>query len=282
MANPDQVLEKPTYRDWIDTQEYRGDELAAALEWNLSMGLDFSIPGINWDDPLFQIPEDLLNKIHTLPHAPVIEDITTREYGGAGAFDAFMESFHNHLDIEFKAKRITGADYANAWVSGFQTCLAQAVQFVLNKDKVFWELLLQNLAAITAMIAILKAKVELALLQAQFHTTRATYCLTKLKLSTEDAAFSNAMENMEAARAQTLDNRLSDGSVVRGAIGKQKDLYDQQITSFKRNDENKHIEQLVQLWVAEKTVDEGVLVPDAGTNPNISSALSQARNNLNL
>ena len=278
-----QELQKPNFNnDWITTQDYEGDKLAAQLEWNLSKGLDFSIPDIDWNDKMFQIPEDLINATQNTPKAPTIEDITVRKYGGTGIFDAFMESFHNHLDYEFSLGRITGAEYATTWCQLTGMALQQAVAFALQKDKVYWDLLLGNINALTGLINLATARVQLAVAQAQVHINRANYCLTKLKLATEDADFVYSIENMEAARAQTADRRLTDGATVEGSVGKQKDLIDEQITSFKRNAETKVVELYTNAWVAQKTVDEGLLAPSEFQNSGVDGVLSQLRENVGL
>lgn len=275
-------LTKPTYDDWIETQDHRGDELAAALEWNLTKGLDFSIPDVDWDDDLFKIPQELIDALHQAPSKPKLEDITIRQYGGTGIFDAFMESFHNHLDVEFKLGRITGAEYATAWVSYTTVGITQAVQFAINRDKAYWDAILAQLNGINQLIGLNTAKVQLAIAQAQAHTNRVNYALTKLKLSTEDATFSNMVETVEATRAQTLDTRLSDNATVEGAIGKQKDLYDEQITSYKRNAELKVAQLWSDAWVAQKTIDEGLLAPAQYQNESVNTILTELRSKVGL
>lgn len=267
---------------WIKTQEYEGDRLATQLEWNLSQGLDFSIPDVDWNDKLYQIPQDLINALQNRPDPPTIEDITIRKYGGTGIFDAFMESFHNHLEHEYELGRITGAEYATVWTQLTGLAMQQAVAFALQKDKAWWEVLLLNIQALTGLINLAAARVQLAIAQAQVHINRANYCLTKLKLASEDANFAYNMENMEAARAQTCDRRLMDSATVEGAVGKQKDLIDEQITSFKRNAETKLVELYTNAWVSQKTVDEGLLAPSEFQNSGVDRVLSALRTNLNL
>lgn len=278
-------LTKPTYSDWIDTQEYRGDKLGEALEWNLSKEIDFTLDDVDWD-VVDDIPPWLLELLNKEPEIPTIEDITIRQYGGTGIFDAFMESFHNHLDVEYQNNRITGAEYATTWVQLVSIAIQQAVSFAIERCRLYWDIVgaivncwtgLMNL-----MIAKLQAQVQYVTAKAQLHNLRVQYCLVKLQLATEDANYSNTMESVEQTRAQTQDSRLSDGRTVVGYVGKQKDLLTQQIASFKRNDEVKHLEQLVNIWIAEKTVDEGILVPEAAQNSLISSALESARDNLGI
>lgn len=340
----------------------------------LDFDIDLDYPELTED---LEFPDWLYDLLRQPPELPDVEDVTVRQYGGSGAFDAFMESFHNHLQVEYDLGRITGAEYATTWVQLVSIAIQQACSFVIERAKLRWDLiktvvdcwvavlnfkmsLLQfkmtileaqlkvlelNLrrvaqklelqfkcistklsyqiklaedkveaktqlvttklssqidlakskvsseiqiatAIINARANILTAKYQALLnywsTRASVYSIRAQYCLTKLQLATEDAKFAYTLENMENARANTSDTRLTDGETVVGYIGKQKDMYTQQITSFKRNDEQKYIEQLVNLWVAEKTVDEGIEVPEAGINDNISSAMEALRSNLNI
>ena len=88
-------------------------------------------------------------------------------------------------------------------------------------------------------------------------------------------------EQIEAARAQTLDTR-SVGLPVSGAIGKQKELHSQQITSYKRDAELKAARPFIDAWITMKTVDEGLLPPTNFTNTSLDQILGtlKARNEL--
>lgn len=88
-------------------------------------------------------------------------------------------------------------------------------------------------------------------------------------------------EQGEAERAKTLDTR-SDGSTVEGSVGKQKDLYDQQIDSFIKDAQHKVAKMYLDVWITQKTLDEGTNVPTEITNPNIGAVIQNTRNNNNL
>lgn len=60
-------------------------------------------------------------------------------------------------------------------------------------------------------------------------------------------------------RAQT-DVR-TDGSTVTGAVGKQKDLYSQQITSYQRNSELSAARVFSDAWITQKTIGRGFVAP---------------------
>lgn len=88
-------------------------------------------------------------------------------------------------------------------------------------------------------------------------------------------------EQVEAARAQTLDTR-TDGNAVVGSLGKQKDLYTQQITSYQRRSEMDAAKFWVDAWTVQKSIDEGLTPPTNFTNANVDTVLSKIRVNNNL
>ena len=89
------------------------------------------------------------------------------------------------------------------------------------------------------------------------------------------------VEQTEVQRAQTLDTR-SDGSTVVGAVGKQKDLYSQQIKSYQRDSELKAAKLFADAWTVQKTVDEGFVAPANFQNPSLDSVLGHIKTNNNL
>lgn len=88
-------------------------------------------------------------------------------------------------------------------------------------------------------------------------------------------------EQAEVQRAQTLDTR-SNAAPVTGLVGKQKDLYSQQITSYKRDAETKAVKMFTDAWITQKTIDEGLLAPTQFTNTEINEVLANLRTNLSI
>jgi hypothetical protein len=88
-------------------------------------------------------------------------------------------------------------------------------------------------------------------------------------------------EQTEAERAKTLDTR-TDGSTVEGSVGKQKDLYDQQIDSFVKDAQHKAAKMYLDGWITQKTLDEGLLAPTQLTNNEINAVIASVRTNNNL
>lgn len=88
-------------------------------------------------------------------------------------------------------------------------------------------------------------------------------------------------EQTESQAAQTLDQR-SDGLAVKGAIGKQKELQDQQITSYKRDVEIKTARMYLDSWITQKTMDEGLTAPVQFTNATVDQVFGKLKTNTQL
>lgn len=88
-------------------------------------------------------------------------------------------------------------------------------------------------------------------------------------------------EQKEVQRAQTLDIR-EDGQFVSGSLGKQKQLYSQQISSYQRSSEINAAKLFTDAWISHKAVDEGIDTPGSFNAANISQVLSSVKNNNGL
>ena len=79
-------------------------------------------------------------------------------------------------------------------------------------------------------------------------------------------------EQREAERSKTLDTRV-DGTTIVGSVGKQKDLYTQQIDSFIKDAKYKTTKMYLDGWITQKTLDEGLTAPSELTNAEINEVL---------
>lgn len=275
---------------------YGADTEALQMMAALTAGLSFTIPNPDLSGPGYDIPggdtNPLFDEIPKLTNA----DLTTRVVGGAGSFDAIMDGFKAHLEIERDKGRITGAEYTKAYTTLTEAAMGNGVSFLLGRDQAYWQALTAQLQAITARVALAVAKTQLVAMQYDALTKKAEYALTAAKLATESVGYGVAKYNLdntlpqqkallseqtEAARAQTLNTR-TDGSTVTGSIGKQKDLYTQQITSYQRDSENKAAKFFLDGWVTQKTMDEGLVAPTALQNASVDTVLNRIKLNNNL
>lgn len=262
----------------------------------LTKGDDFTLPDIDMSGPEWDIPGGDDSPIFGAITKVTNESLTTREVGGSGTFDALMESAHNHLKAEFKANRITGGEYTKAYIAMMESCMSNAVQFLLGRDQAYWAAALAQIQAVTARVTLATSKAQFVLAKIQALSAKSEYALTKLKIATESETYCAALfnadqmlpqqlklltEQTEAQRAQTLDTR-SDGATVTGSVGKQKELYSQQITSYQRDAEVKASKLFTDAWITQKTIDEGLNPPNGFTNASIDTILTKLKSNNGL
>lgn len=225
------------------------DVNAKTLLESLTTNLDFSVPKVDFNDPAFQIPEDLADALQKVPESLTLDLLTECKLDGAGAFDKIMTSLKLHLQQEYEEQRITGAEYAKVYVAMMQYALQYAVQFLLGKDNAYYTALNTQAQALTANLDAYTAKVRLAIAQSQAHLSKAQYANEVLKLSTVDKQTDLIMaqtasqkqqkellvEQTEQAHAQVSDTRIDGTTPVQGYTGNQNKLLQQQVKSFKND-----------------------------------------------
>lgn len=266
-----------------------GEVVAKEIRDFLTADLNINLPVIDWNDPIWQLPIDENSDI--FKNIPKILSTDLTNGCGEGVFDLLMKGFKFHLEQEYKAQRITGAEYTKAYIALTESAMSNATQFLLQKDQAFWQAAVAQLQAFAALVGTQTAKAEYVRVLLEAQTAGANYALTSLKLSNEDMAFGTAKYNLanilpqqyklvqeqtEVQRAQTQDTR-TDGSPIDGVLGKQRDLYDQQIDSYQEDSQLKAARLFADAWTVQKTVDEGLEPPDGFTNAQVQKALAKVQ-----
>lgn len=280
-----------------------GADIAAnAILPSILDGKSFPITTVDLDDPIYALPSvsgPLALPVEKLSN----NDITERVAGGEGVFDTFMAGVDAHLSREYDKGRITGAEYSKVYVALTEAAMANTVQFLTTREQGYWQAQTAKFqaqametATVTSRVQLATAKAQLQALSYEALNNEATYALSKMKLASEDVAYGTAKfqydnilpsqwelvkEQIEIARAQTTDTR-KDGSVIVGSVGKQKDLYSQQITAYQRDSEVKAAKQFTDAWIAQKTIDEGLLAPSGFQNASIDEILTALKTNNGL
>lgn len=225
--------------------DIRSKELLSSV----TEGLDFNIPNVDFDDSAFDIPDSLANALQNTPEQLTIDTLTECVVDGNGCFDKVMTALKAHLNLEYEAGRITGAEYTKAYIASMQGALQFSVQYLLGKDNAFFQALGTQASALRANIDAYTAKVQLAIAQAQAHQMKAQYATTVLQLSAteEQKELVEAqtevqkqqkgllLEQTEQAHAQVSDTRLDGSSPVSGYTGNQNKLLKQQVEAFKHD-----------------------------------------------
>jgi hypothetical protein len=269
-----------------------------------------TIPPLDLTGNVFKIPSDTTSAAYQQIAPLANADMTSGSIDGVGTFDVLMQGMKAQLREEFDKGRITGAEYTKAYTSLVQTTMQFAVQYLLGRDQAYWQSVLAQTQAVTARVALEQAKIQAFTAQVEARNAAATLALTKAKLGTEDAQFGQlkyqidtmlpaqlnqvttqtqvtakqvtlVAEQTEAQRAQTLDVR-TDGQTVAGSTGMQKQLYTQQITSYKRDAEVKAAKLFTDPWITMKTIDEGLTPPNGFTNASIDTILTALKTNNSL
>ena len=263
-----------------------------AIELRDALGESFALPSVNLSDAAFQIP-DLTGTEYALPAAATIEDYTTGAVGGSGYFDKMMSSTKAHLEEQFTKGRITAAEYTKAYIELTTAAMSTATTLLTQKDQARWQtILLQNQAkraaieAATAAVNLETAKAQLVAAHHQANAMKAQHVLNLVQAAGESAKYDVAIaqldlvkEQTESQRAQTLNTRTDGTTAVAGMLGKQKDLYQQQITSYQRDAEQKAAKMWLDSWSLQKSLDEGLAPPTELTNTTLNTVLAKIRTN---
>lgn len=192
----------------------------------LTTGLDFSIPNVDFDDKAFKIPDSLLDALQKVPEPLTIGLLTERKIDGDGAFDAVMTALKSHLKLEYDEGRITGAEYSKAYIAMLQSALQFAVQYLISRDNAYYQALGAQTQALISSINVYKAKVELAIAQAQAHQNKAEYANRVLGLGAVEkqtlltnAQTSKTTEEVKLVTSQTArtdqDTKLTTANIAK-------------------------------------------------------------------
>ena len=277
--------------------ETRSKEILSSL----TEGLDFTIPNIDFNDKAFEIPQALIDALQKVPEPLTTALLTERVVDGNGTFDAIMTAMKEHLKIEYNEGRITGAEYTKAYIAMLQSALQFAVQYLLGRDNAYFQAIGAQTQALTNSINIYKAKVELAIAQAQAHQNKAEYANKVCSLGSIDKQVTLVesqtgkvneetklvgaqtlvqtqqekllVEQTEAAHSQTSDTKL-DNSPVSGSIGKQAALIQAQ-TEVQKQQKELLVEQTEQAHAQVSDTQLDGTTPVTGYTGNQNSLLKQ-------
>lgn len=296
-----------------DPHSCGADDQAQAIYDKLVDEGDFEFPDIDLSGDDFDFPDPEDNPLYDQVSPLSLDQLTDRTVGGEGVFDAMMDVTHIHLRKEFEQQRISGREYADVYTASIQSAMSQAVSFLLGKDQAYWQAVVAQsqarraeVEAVTARIQLENTKLEFYTLKANAKSAIADYALKKMQLSILDAEYcikqlqiqglekDNTIkdynidhmlpsqkklvdEQMESARGQTMNTRSDGSTIIAGMLGKQKDLYTQQITSYQRDAEVKAAKMFLDAWVTQKTLDEDLLPPTAFQMASIETVMQRVK-----
>lgn len=260
------------------------------------LGQEFNIPALDLNDAAYQLPVSAGNPAYATVTRPAVNELTSGTIAGTGAFDEIMGALKEHLIEEYQKGRITGDQYTKAYIELVSVALNAGMQFVISGDQAYWQNLLlaqqartAEVQLVTARVGLATAKAQYAGAQAQAEILEAQYVQAVLGTANEDARYNVTTaqlelvkEQTESARAQTLNTRSDGTTAVAGVLGKQKDLYTQQIDSFQKDAAYKVGKIFTDSWLTQKTIDEGLTPPTELTNTTVNTVLNRLRTSVAL
>ena len=274
-----------------DVVEVRAVEIFAALD------APFALPAVDLRDPRYQIPDMAGNDLYGAIDRIEIGDLTSGQVDGTGHFDILMSSQKAHLKEQFDKGRISGDQYAKAYVELTTLAMSTGLQVLLGKESTYWGALLlreqgrrAQLDAVTAAVMLEVTKAQLAMAVYQAQTAEAQYALTKLQLAAEDAKYelthkqiellgeqiALTKEQAEVQHAQHSDTKIT-GATVGGNLLRQRELLEGQKEAFTRDSDFRLTKMYLDAWITQKTITEELTAPPQLTNAEIDAVLSKAR-----
>ena len=199
----------------------------------------------------------------SLPLVSVLDPllITDGTLAGNGIFDTWMRALSAHLKREYAEQRITGDEYAKAYIALMNNLLNAAVGF-LTQD-------------VQLAMAQEKLKYELQLLDAQVKIADKEIAIKEKQVALAEA-------QLKAAEAQYKDT--VDGQPIGGVLGRQMKVYDAQAKGFKDNALQATAKIMVDTWNIRRQTDEGLPITSDSKlyDGNIGNAISEMFNSVNI
>ena len=172
------------------------DTLAGNLFTNLVAGENFDLPATDLTGAEYQVPSTTGNDLYSAIPDLTLAEVTDRTLNGTGVFDGLMEVLNLHLESQYEAGRISGKEFAQAYVEMTTMAMQSAMQFVMGKENAKWTAALTQQQARAAEIAVVTERTNLAAMKAKMRTQEiearlaaSNFALAKMKLSTEDAQY---------------------------------------------------------------------------------------------
>ena len=169
------------------------DNLSQDLLGSFSLDNDFTLDRTDLDQSALLVPDENNNPNFTTIEPVTLDQLTSEDPDGAGAFDVIMRSLAAHLRLEYQEGRLTGAEYTKAYIALVQQGLGAALQFVLNKDQAYWQAQGAQKSAQAAEISVRTSRVG--------HETAREQALTALLVTEQQrAAYAGSVLNLEQIR----------------------------------------------------------------------------------
>ena len=180
-----------------------------------------------------------------------VDGINTHTWQGTAIFDVLVRMVNENLKIQYDEGRIKATDYAEAYIAGLQTCITEAMKYIMQKDSldadVQVKLAQKDIADEEAKLKaaqILTEQEEARLKAAQ---ANAIPLQTAKEIDLKQAQINTANEDkrLKAAQADSYPAQAAADLAVKTA---QVELYNKQKAGFDDNRRQKLFEATVNSW----------------------------------
>lgn len=256
------------------------------------------------DIPLFDVNDvDLKMPVTLTRHSEMYKDVVKPSIDQLmdqdGIFAKMYAGMAEQLQKEYKASRITGAEYSKAYVNLMTAVLQGSMTFLFQSEQSFWTSQSAQIQAITARVAFEGERAATVQRNIDARTAKVANATAKLGLATADAQYCTAQYNLssmlpaqldvlqaqeklvteqhEVQRAQTMDTRSDGFTPVSGVLGRQKLLYEEQIAAYEKDSKMKAAKLFTDAWAVMKTMDDALVPPTGFTNASIDTILTSIK-----
>ena len=211
--------------------------------------------------------------------------VTDGTLAGNGIFDTWMRTLGAHLKREYAEQRITGDEYAKAYIALMNNLLNAAVGFLtqdaqlaMSQEQMRHDItisdaqLLMAQTKLTHDIEITDAQLTMAqtklghetqLLDAQVGHLSAQVSLANKELTLKDKELALKDKQVVLAEAQIKAAQVQyqdtiDGKAIGGVLGKQMKVYDAQAKGFKDNALQAATKIMVDTWNIRRQTEESL------------------------
>ena len=180
---------------------------ANSISTALLNGTNFVFPNIDINDPDFNIPDSSIGVFEPIADS----DLTTATVNGSGVFDILMKSVSAHIMVEYKANRISGAEYTKLYAQVIESVLAGSISFLLQRNQAAIQAETLKVQLATAKMDAAARRIELSKTILDVENSKMAYAVNKIKLAEADAQYCSTKFNLEEmlpAQKELLDNQV--------------------------------------------------------------------------
>ena len=183
------------------------------------------------------------------------------EWKGTAIFDVLIKAVNENINIQFEQNRITGSDYSTVYLGSIETCIKEAINFLLQKEAIESDARVKEaeIAAIQAEITLKEKELDLKEAEIELKAFQ--------KLGVEaDAALKNAQADSYPSQA-AADLEVKTAQV---------ELYNKQKAGFDDNRRQKLFEASVNSWALAYSsgILDSAILPSFINNTDMSDLFS--------